>query len=147
MVESPKSNAILLIEDNEEDYIVTKYAFEKTNLAHRLLRFETGDEALRYLFKHRYTKDLLNPCLVLLDLNLPGTDGIEVLKKLKNSSLKRIPVIILTTSMDENDIQHCYEIGANSYIQKPVDFEKFLTTIQKLEQYWFQLSVIPQKEN
>jgi two-component system response regulator len=82
--------------------------------------------------------------LILLDLNLPGTDGREVLGEIKqDEGLKRIPVLVLTTSTDERDIDKCYQMGANSYVKKPVDLDGFMTSIQRLKDYWFGVAILP----
>ncbi len=108
---------------------------------------EDGDQALDYLF-HRGAyndrKEYPLPGVILLDLNLPGTDGREVLAELKScNELKKIPVIVLTTSSDERDIEQCYEHGANSYIHKPVDIEGFFKAIERLTNYWFEIVILP----
>lgn len=141
---SPK---ILLVEDSPEDFETAKRAFKKANLANPIYRCEDGDDALDFLY-HRgaYTdrNDAPRPNVILLDLNLPGTDGREVLVTLKqDDDLKRILVIVLTTSTDPIDIRACYDAGANSYLQKPVDFPGFVEAIQRLKGYWLELSVLP----
>ncbi|HEV7519056.1 MAG TPA: response regulator, partial [Thermoanaerobaculia bacterium] len=114
---------ILLVEDSPEDYEATERAFRKSGLKNPIHRCTDGDEALDYLFRRGAYADPARsprPGIVLLDLNLPGTDGREVLETVKaDDSLKQIPVIVLTTSADERDVQACYLAGANSYIQKP----------------------------
>lgn len=138
-----KKNIIVLIEDNDEDYEMTRYAFNKSNLSNELIRFSTGDEAVEHLTKNDAT---LSPEVILLDLNLPGLDGRDVLQILKsNDATKKIPIVVLTTSKDEKDIERCYEYGANSYIQKPVDFDKFIESIKMLHEFWFEVSIIPKK--
>ena len=138
---------ILIIEDSEADYEVLTRAFAKNNLSNPLKRCSDGDEALNYLFKNAETLEETNntkPCVVLLDLNLPGTDGHEVLKMIKQSDYyKDVPVIILTSSKDELDVSKCYKYGANSYMQKPVTFSSFIDAIQKLCDYWLSLNIIP----
>lgn len=141
---------ILLVEDSPEDYTATLRAFRKSGLANPIYHCEDGDEALDFLFHTgRYTDPLKapRPGIILLDLNLPGTDGREVLKEIKNDPvLKKIPVIVLTTSTDERDIAACYDIGANSYIQKPVNLTGFIRAIQLLKEYWFSIVVLPKEE-
>ena len=125
---SPK-HLILVVEDSDTDYEATLRAFRNSNLANPVQRCEDGEDALDYLFqKNQYsdTSKFPRPYLILLDLNLPGTDGREVLEEIKrDTELKTIPVIVLTTSSDEKDIENCYQAGANSYIQKPVDLRGF----------------------
>ena len=138
---------ILIVEDSPEDYTATKRAFEKAGLANPIHRCKHGDEALDYLFRKGEYSDIEKyplPGIILLDLNLPGTDGREVLEKIKNDNkLKKIPVIVLTTSEDEKDIEQCYEEGANSYVHKPVDLDGFMKAIQKLKDYWFEINIFP----
>lgn len=137
---------ILLVEDSLEDYETTVRALTRARVANPILRCATGEEALAQLTAacaddHEYTL----PGVVLLDLNLPGISGAEVLKRIKSDpELKAIPVIVLTTSKDDRDIEKCYVAGANSYIQKPVDFTGFLRAIQALTDYWFEIVILPQ---
>lgn len=137
---------ILIVEDSPEDYDTTIRAFKKVGMKNKVIRFEMGDDCLDYLFKRgKYeSEEIVLPSLIMLDLNLPGTDGREVLKILKlDLKLKKIPVIVLTTSNDVRDIEKCYQLGANSYIQKPVGFDGFINAITKLKEYWFEISIIP----
>src|ERR671918_2637248 len=121
---------ILVTEHSPEDYETTERAFRRAGMRNELLHCTTGDEALDFLNRRGVYEDperSPRPGIILLDLNLPGTDGREVLQEIKKSSrLARIPVIVLTTSSDERDIQACYRAGANSYVQKPVDLEGFM---------------------
>lgn len=137
-----KSTAVIvLIEDNDEDYEMTKYAFEKSHLNNELIRYETGDEAVKALTENDHQR---KPEIILLDLNLPALDGRDVLQILKShEKTKKIPIIVLTTSSDEQDIERCYEYGANTYIQKPVDFDKFIYSIQQLKEFWFEVAIVP----
>ena len=141
---------ILLIEDSPEDYEATLRAFRRSGLKNPIHRCEDGEEALDYLFRRgRYTEPASSPCpgVVLLDLNLPGTDGREVLAAIKGDErLKEIPVVVLTTSSDERDINACYRAGANSYIQKPVDIDGFVKAIERLNGYWFEVVILPRVE-
>lgn len=136
---------ILLVEDSPEDVEATLRAFQRSGLLNPILHCSTGDEALALM--HADGPDgapPLRPGIVLLDLNLPGTDGREVLAAIKGSeSLRSIPVVILTTSTDERDIDACYRAGANSYIQKPVDVEGFFKAIRHLRDYWFEIVILP----
>lgn len=139
--------SILLVEDSPEDYEVTLRAFRKANLVNPLFRCQDGDEALDYLYQRgRYAdpERAPRPGLILLDLNLPGTDGRQVLAQIKSDAeLRTIPVIVLTTSADERDIESCYRAGANSYIQKPVSLEAFLRAVQLLKSYWLEVAILP----
>lgn len=144
------SHLILIVEDSDVDYETTLRAFKKSNIANPVHRCEDGEEALDYLFQRNKYSDAsksIRPDLTLLDLNLPGTDGCGVLEEIKNNpNLKTIPVIVLTSSLDEADIEACYRSGANSYINKPVNLHGFFEAIQKLKDFWLEVVVLPQKE-
>lgn len=148
MIATP-SQPILLIEDSPEDYEATLRAFKRSGLRNPVFRCSDGDEALDFLFRRGAYRDpdsSPRPGIVLLDLNLPGTDGREVLEVIKqDDALKRIPVIVLTTSSDDRDVQACYSAGANSYIQKPVDMDGFMQAIERLNGYWFEVVVLPRE--
>ena len=141
---------ILIVEDSPEDYEATARTFRKASVTNSLFWCKDGDEALDYLFRRgRYADpdDAPRPGVILLNLNLPGTDGREVLAEIKRDQmLKRIPVIVLTTSVDDRDIQDCYEAGANTYVQKPVDLASFIESIQRLEDFWWQIVLLPKGE-
>jgi CheY-like chemotaxis protein len=143
----PHSQPILLVEDSPEDFEATQRAFQRSGLKNPLLRCEDGDEALDYLHRRGEYADPARsprPGVILLDLNLPGTDGRQVLSEVKNDeSLRDIPVVVLTTSADERDITACYRAGANSYIQKPVDIDGFMKAIERLNGYWFEVVILP----
>jgi CheY-like chemotaxis protein len=138
---------ILLVEDSPEDYEATVRAFQRSGLKNPIIRCEDGDSALDYLHRRGPYADpetSPQPGVILLDLNLPGTDGREVLQDVKSHErLRHIPVIVLTTSIDERDVEACYQAGANSYIQKPVDMDGFLRAIERLNGYWFEVVVLP----
>jgi two-component system response regulator len=138
---------ILMVEDSPEDFHATIRAFEKAGLANPIIRCEDGDEALSYLFCHgKFAPPAKapRPGIILLDLNLPGTDGHEVLVAIKNNAeLKKIPVIVLTTSCEKSDIDRCYSAGASSYICKPVDLAGLMGAIQRLKDYWFEIVIFP----
>jgi CheY-like chemotaxis protein len=132
------------VEDSPEDFETTQRAFRRSGLKNPILRCADGDEALDFLFQRGSHADSPRPGVILLDLNLPGTDGREVLSEIKaNDDLKQIPVIVLTTSADERDVQACYQAGASSYIQKPVDVEGFMKAIERLNDYWFEVVILP----
>jgi two-component system response regulator len=143
------SRLILLIEDNPSDIELTKRALEKRHISNALLVAENGKEALDYLFgtgahAGRDVADL--PTLVLLDLKLPGLDGLEVLRRIRaDPRTKRLPVVILTSSSEEQDLAGSYDLGANSYIRKPVDFAQFAEAIAHLGLYWLVLNEPPPK--
>lgn len=142
---------ILLVEDSDEDYETTLRAFKKSAMGNPVQRCTNGEEAMDYLFRKGGFADPQKsprPELILLDLNLPGTDGRDVLQEIKkDGELRRIPVIVLTTSEDERDVEKCYQYGANSYIHKPVNFEGFLTAIQRLKGFWFEVAILPREMN
>ena len=141
------SQPILLVEDTPEDAEATLRAFKKAGMANPIFHCKDGDDALDYLRqKGQYADPAKSPRpgMILLDLNMPGTDGREVLAEIKaDEKLRQIPVIVLTTSSDERDIQVCYRDGANSYIQKPVDMKGFLESIQRLVDYWYHIVLLP----
>ena len=138
---------ILLVEDSPEDFEATVRAFKKSGLKNPIVRCEDGDGALDYLYRRGPWTDpetSPRPGVILLDLNLPGTDGREVLTEIKkDEQLRHIPVIVLTTSNDRRDVDACYHAGANSYIQKPVDMDGFMKAIERLNGYWFEVVVLP----
>jgi two-component system, response regulator len=138
---------ILLVEDSPEDYESMLRAFQKAGLANPIVRCATGDEALDFLHRRGTCVDAPSPGIILLDLNLPGTDGREVLQDIKRTEeLQQIPVVVLTTSNDSRDVTECYRAGANSYIQKPVDVDGFLRAMQSLRDYWFEVVILPRVE-
>ena len=139
-----KPKIILLVEDNPSDVELTRRALAKSRIANELVVAEDGQEALDYLFatgKHT-GRDMSNiPALVLLDLKLPGMDGLEVLRQIRGDPrTSRLPVVILTTSMEEQDVAQSYDLGANSYIRKPVDFTQFAQAVEHLGLYWLVLN-------
>ena len=142
-----KSN-ILIVEDGDEDFETTIRAFRQVRMGNEVIRCNDGDSALDYLFRRGLYVDPASsprPTLILLDLNLPGTDGREVLRKIKESeNLRMIPVIVLTTSSDERDINKCYDLGANSFVQKPVSFDRFVESIRKIRDFWFEIVLFPE---
>jgi len=139
---------ILIVDDSDDDYDTTVRALQKNqDLKNPLRRCEDGREALDYLYRrgpYAPPADAPRPRLVLLDLNMPGLDGREVLSTVKNDpSLRPIPVIIMTNSNDESDIAACYEFGANTYIQKPMDWNGFFEATERLKAYWFETAALP----
>ncbi|MEQ8580760.1 MAG: response regulator [Marinoscillum sp.] len=140
---------ILLIEDSVSDAELTIRALKKHNMANKLVHLENGAEALDYLFaKGAYSdREVRNvPKLILLDLNMPKIGGIEVLKQIKEQELTRkIPVIILTSSKQDPDIDKCYDLGANSYVVKPVGFESFMKAVSELGMYWMLINQPPSR--
>jgi len=141
---------ILLVEDNSMDIELTLDAFHEAKLLNTIYVVKSGLDALDYLFgKGKYSdrKEYPLPNLVLLDLKLPGIDGFEVLKQIKAAPvLKRLPVVILTSSKEEGDRALSYDRGANSYLVKPVSFEGFLGIVREINGYWLSLNVSPPEE-
>lgn len=142
--------AILIIEDSPEDYEACVAALtEDSNIVNPIAWCENGEDALAYLRKEgKYAGgDHEMPGVILLDLNLPGLDGRDVLAMLKNDpNTKRLPVVVMTSSSDQMDIDRCYDAGANSYVVKPVNLDGFLAAIARLRDYWFKIVVLPRPE-
>ncbi|MFH1453550.1 MAG: response regulator [Armatimonadota bacterium] len=140
---------ILLIEDNPHDVELTLHAFNSQNLANKVHVVRNGEEALNFIFGENLEgEDPIekHPKLILLDLKLPKIDGLEVLQKLKGDSrTKSIPVVMLTSSAEENDMIESYKLGVNSYIVKPVDFKQFNEAVKNLGLYWVLLNQFPGK--
>lgn len=140
---------ILLVEDNPEDAEMTMRALRKRNLANHLHWVKDGEEALEYLFcTGRYaSRDASSPPprLVLLDIKMPKVDGIEVLRRVKGSELKQVPVVVMTSSNEERDVLESYRLGVNSYIVKPVQFDDFMETVAKIGLYWVLSNRVPAK--
>ena len=141
---------ILIIEDSPEDYEACVAALtEDNNLGNPIVWCENGEDALAYLRKEgRYTgANHVMPGVILLDLNLPGLDGRDVLAMLKNDpKTKRLPIVVMTSSDDQVDIDRCYDAGANSYVVKPVNLDGFIAAIARLRDYWFEIVVLPRPE-
>jgi two-component system, response regulator len=128
---------IILVEDNESDADLVMRTLKRNNLANNVLHLQDGQEVLNYFFSESIMKNSSNPKVILLDLKMPKVNGIEVLEKLKeNEYTSTIPVVILTSSAEESDLKKCYELGANSYVVKPVAFEDFVQKISQLGVYW-----------
>ncbi|MBD2014585.1 response regulator [Microcoleus sp. FACHB-53] len=140
-------NALLLVEDNPDDEELTLLAFEQSRITNEVVVAHDGVEALDYLFGTGMyaSRDLsVMPALILLDLQLPRINGLEVLQRLRaNNRTKFLPVVILTTSNEQQDLMNSYSLGCNSYIRKPVDFQQFMTAVQQLGMYWLILNELP----
>jgi len=138
------SKAILLVEDNPDDALLTEHALRESNVCNDVVHAGDGVEALDYLFcRGRYAgrdpKDL--PAVVLLDINMPKISGLDVLREIRaNPATHRLPVVVLTTSKEEQDLVSSYDLGANSYVRKPVDFDQFTEAARSLGMYWLLLN-------
>ncbi len=139
-----KEIKILLVEDNEGDVVLTLQALKKANVTNGINIAMDGEEAMQFLRKEGKFVHAETPDLVLLDINLPKVDGMEVLAEIKNDDiLKSIPVVMLTTSDSENDIVRSYNNHANCYITKPVDFAKFIEVVQAIKDFWISIVKLP----
>jgi two-component system response regulator len=141
-----ESKVILLVEDNPDDEALTLRAFKKNNIGNRIVVVRDGAEALDWLFKRgaHSSRPEADPQVVLLDLKLPKVDGLEVLRQLREDNrTKLLPVVILTSSKEESDLLRGYELRANSYIRKPVDFAHFVESVKEIGMYWLVLNEPP----
>jgi two-component system, response regulator len=139
---------IILVEDNMDDAALVIRALKKNNLANKMIHLKDGAEALEYIFGRPDQNDLLNkaPRVILLDLKMPKVNGMEVLEKVKSDPrTKSIPVVVLTSSAEDPDIKRCYDLGANSYIVKPVEFDNFTRAVSNLGLYWLILNHPPRQ--
>ena len=137
---------ILLVEDNEGDIGLIEEVFEEARIRNKLHIAENGEEAMLFLHGEKEFSGSTRPDIILLDLNLPKKDGREVLKEIKeNDDLKNIPVVILTTSGAEKDILKAYDLHANAYITKPLDFNQFIKVIESIENFWLEIVKLPAK--
>ncbi len=141
------AKSILLVEDNPSDIALARHALEIAHVTNRIDIVEDGEEALEYLFKtgrHQSDPQDRLPAVILLDIKLPIVDGLEVLRALReNPKTKRLPVVIMTSSNEEQDLAKGYDLGVNSYIRKPVDFEQFANVIKQLGLYWLVINEPP----
>jgi two-component system, response regulator len=138
---------ILLVEDNPNDAELTMRALKKNNLANRVLHAKDGEQALEFIFGNgAYSGRNVEhtPKVIMLDLKLPKVNGIEVLERIKaDDRTKNIPVVVLTSSREDSDLNKCYELGVNSYIVKPVEFENFVRAVTEMGFYWLLLNQTP----
>ncbi|PVZ13535.1 MULTISPECIES: response regulator [unclassified Pseudomonas] len=137
---------ILLVEDNPRDLELTLVALERSQLANEVIVLRDGAEALDYLYRRgeHATRDEGNPAVMLLDLKLPKVDGLEVLKAVRTAEeLRSIPIVMLTSSREEPDLQRAYELGVNAYVVKPVEFREFVSAISDLGVFWAVLNEPP----
>lgn len=145
MDHTPRSLKVLLVEDNEGDVRLIKEAFNESRIEKTFAVAKDGEDALNYLFKRGvYNSETLRPDIILLDINLPRKNGFEVLESIKNDpELKRIPVIMLSSSSSEEHISKSYELSANCYVTKPVDFDEYTQLVRTIEDFWFQMAKLP----
>jgi len=143
------NKVILIVEDNRSDVELARRAIDKSHIANEIVVAENGEQALQYLrgegpYAGREVSEL--PALVLLDLNIPKLSGLEVLRRIRaDARTKRLPVVILTASQEDQDVAAGYDLGVNSYIRKPVDFQQFAHCIEQLGLYWLVLNAQPQR--
>jgi two-component system response regulator len=139
----PGKPFILVVEDNPDDFEAVKRAFRKAGLSQPPTHAESGEAAVEYL----RGKEKGHPNLVLLDLNMPGIGGRRALEIIKqDEKLRHIPIVVLTTSSYEADVSACYALGANTYIQKPVDYDVLCAAIKKIKEYWLETAVLPPED-
>jgi CheY-like chemotaxis protein len=144
---NPDLKPILLAEDNENDIELTLAALSENNLANRLVTVRNGAEVLDYLYRRGSYADAERPVVVLLDIKMPKVTGIEALRVMKSDpNLKAIPVVMLTSSRQNPDVQECYRLGANAYVVKPVDFTEFFDAIKMLGRFWGVVNETPGEE-
>jgi two-component system, response regulator len=140
---------ILLVEDSVDDYEAAIRSFKTAHLDNPVHWCKTGQDALDYLKRegtYAHAPSAAKPALVLLDLNMPGIDGRRVLAIVKQDlALKKTPIVILTTSSDERDVTQCYELGASTFIQKPVDFDGLIGAVSRIKDYWFGIALLPRE--
>jgi two-component system response regulator len=135
---------VLMVEDNPDDVSLALRALKKNHLLNRIHVVNDGAEALEYIFRADGGPCLCTPKVILLDLHLPKVSGLEVLRKVKGDArTKTIPVVVLTSSREDQDITECYKLGVNSYIVKPVDFDNFTRSVSELGLYWVLLNTPP----
>lgn len=147
MKQEVKSVTILLADDDADDRLLVHEAFEENHLINVLETVEDGEELLDYLYQRGKYARAARPNLILLDLNMPRKSGLEALREIKaDADLRRIPVIVLTTSKAEEDILRSYDLGVNSFIVKPVTFDSLVQLIKALDSYWFQIVQLPTAE-
>lgn len=144
MSEAQKQIDVLLVEDDPGDVLMTREAFEENKVANRLAVVNDGASAMQYLRKEGEYADAPTPDMVLLDLNLPRMDGREVLAAMKSDDqLRRIPVVVLTTSEAEEDVLRSYSLHANAYVTKPVDFQRFIDVVRQIDDFFVSVVRLP----
>lgn len=144
IMETGRPAVVLLVEDNDDDVALTRRGFERARLTVDLHHVENGRECMAFLRKEREYQNVPTPDLILLDLNMPVMDGREVLSEIvKDDALRKLPVVILTTSKTESDLLGMYDLRCSSYVAKPVEFTEFQRAIDQIGEYWFSLVVLP----
>lgn len=139
MIEQKKNHSVLLVDDDEDYYYLAKEAFEEAGIGELLSWVKGGEELFQFLTTRR-------PGIILLDLNMPKMDGFQVLEKLKASvDYRRVPVVILTTSRSDADASRSYDLGASSFISKPIDFLRLVDFIKTFSKYWMQIAELPSR--
>jgi len=140
----PRSLHVLLVEDNEGDVRLIKEAFSESKIDKKFTVAKDGEDALNYLYKRGDYANTQRPDIILLDINLPRKNGFEVLEKIKGDpDLKRIPVIMLSSSSSEDHVTKSYDLSANCYVTKPVDFDEYTEAVKIIEDFWFQMAKLP----
>lgn len=135
---------VLLVEDNPDDVLIAKRAWKKIRIKNPLYVAKDGEETLRLLYRREEFVDTKTPCLILLDLKMPRIDGFEILETIKGDiELRSIPVIVLTSSDRDKDIERAYQLGCNGYIVKPINFKDFIEAITEIKRFWLTLNKIP----
>lgn len=135
---------VLLAEDNPDDILITQRAWKKGHIKNKLYVVKDGEEALDFLYRKGKYLDAPRPSIMLLDLKMPKIDGFEVIQMIKgDDSLKRMPIIVLTTSNRHEDVKRAYEMGSNAYIVKPVSFDNFIKAVAEIKRFWLILCEIP----
>ena len=148
MKQNAKTITILLADDDADDRLLVREAFEENHLLNIMDTVEDGEELMDYLYRRgKFTENAVRPSMILLDLNMPRKSGLEALREIRaDADLKSIPVVVLTTSKAEEDIIRSYELGVNSFIVKPVTFESLVELVKTLGRYWFQIVELPAAE-
>jgi len=144
-LKNPTEMVVLLVDDNKADMRLTEEVLKQGKIKKKIFKAQNGEEALDFLYKKGEYKNAPCPDLILLDLNMPRKNGFEVLEHVKNDGeLKKIPVVILSTSNNEPDVEKCYKLSANCYLVKPVHLDQFFDMIQALETFWLHFVRFPQ---
>ncbi len=147
-IKDNKTVEILLVEDNDQDAELAIRSLMKSNVANDIVRLTNGEEALEFIFgegKYKYRSTGNQPKVVFLDLKMPKVDGLEVLEAVRaQEETRNLPIVILTSSKEENDVARSYRLGANSYVVKPVEFASFAKTVRKIGRYWVLLNQRPE---